>query len=163
MDPTILIVDDQESVRDMMLTFLGRQAYRVLAAESAPAALELLAREPVDVIITDERMPGMTGTELLARTRRLYPDTIRMVLTGHADLEAAIRAINEGGIYRFFTKPCKLGRSFRDDPPEPWKNGPWSAKIAAWPLWSSASTPPSTPSKPSAPGSSASNATMTGP
>jgi DNA-binding NtrC family response regulator len=71
-------------------------------------ALELLASEPVDVVVSDERMPGMSGSEFLGLVRRKYPQTVRIILTGHASLEAAIRSINEGEIYRFFTKPCNI-------------------------------------------------------
>jgi len=58
------------------------------------------------VVVSDEKMPGMSGSELIAVVCQKYPDTIWMILTGHANLEVAIRAINEGKIYRFFTKPC---------------------------------------------------------
>ena len=108
MAPVILIVDDQPSVLEMMHAFFTGESYRVFKADSGPAALALMAREPVDVVISDERMPGMAGTELLARVRRQYPDTIRIVVTGHADLDTALRAINEGEIFRFFTKPCNM-------------------------------------------------------
>jgi two-component system probable response regulator PhcQ len=60
----------------------------------------------VDVVVSDERMPGMSGSEFLSQVRLRRPQTIRMILTGQASLEAAIRAINEGEVYRFFTKPC---------------------------------------------------------
>jgi len=108
MHATILIVDDQEPIREMMRSFLANEPYRVLTADCAKSAMDLLAGEPVDVIISDERMPGLSGSELMARARQLYPDTIRIILTGHADLKAAIRAINEGEIHRFFTKPCNM-------------------------------------------------------
>lgn len=98
---------------DLGLYALGRSAGRTralqrLLARLAPAgeALAVLAREPVDVVVSDERMPGMSGSHFLAAVRRQYPETIRMMLTGQATLEAAVRAINEGEIYRFFTKPC---------------------------------------------------------
>lgn len=60
------------------------------------------------MIISDEKMPGMSGTELLTIARKKYPETIRTILTGHANLKSALRAINEGEVYRFFTKPCNL-------------------------------------------------------
>ena len=73
---------------------------------SAEAGLETLARHDISVVVSDEQMPGMSGSEFLAEVRKKYPSTIRMILTGRASLDAAIRAINEGEVYRFFTKPC---------------------------------------------------------
>jgi len=102
----VLFVDDEPHVTEALKRVLRKQPYEVLSANSAEGALEILAREPVDVVVSDERMPGMSGSQFLAIVCRDYPDTIRMMLTGHASLEAAIRAINEGEIYRFFTKPC---------------------------------------------------------
>jgi DNA-binding NtrC family response regulator len=65
----------------------------------------MLSQHKVDVIITDQRMPGMTGVELLRRAKTLYPDTIRMVLSGYTELQSVTDAINEGAVYRFLTKP----------------------------------------------------------
>lgn len=104
----VLIVDDEPIITDMLKDVLSSEPYRILSAGSAEEALDLLAQDQVDVLISDEKMPGMTGTEFLALARHKYPDTIRMILTGHASLESAIRAINEGEIYRFFTKPCNV-------------------------------------------------------
>ena len=87
---------------------LSRESYTVHCAESAKEALKILSQEPIDVVISDEVMPGMTGTEFLAVVRKDYLDTIRIILTGHASLESAMHAINEGEIYRFLTKPCNL-------------------------------------------------------
>ena len=104
----VLIVDDEPIITDMLKDVLSSEPYRILSAASAEEALDLLAQDQVDVLISDEKMPGMTGTEFLALARHKYPDTLRMILTGHASLESAIRAINEGEIYRFFTKPCNV-------------------------------------------------------
>ena len=108
MNHKVLIVDDETATRDVLKEAFSQEPYEVLIAGSADEALEIFSREPVDVVISDEKMPGMTGSEFLAVVRKKYPDTIRMILTGHADLQAAIRAINEGEIYRFFTKPCNM-------------------------------------------------------
>ena len=108
MQHIILVVDDEPPIRELLKDALSREPYDVLCAGSAEEALAVLEREPVDVIISDEKMPGMLGSEFLAVARQKYPNTIRMILTGHASLEAAIRAINEGQIYRFFTKPCNM-------------------------------------------------------
>jgi two-component system probable response regulator PhcQ len=108
MQHTVLVVDDEPDIRDMLTRALSREPYEVLCADSAEEALGIIAQESVDVVLSDEKMPGMSGTEFLAIVRRRYPDTIRMILTGHASLESAIHAINEGEIYRFFTKPCNM-------------------------------------------------------
>lgn len=108
MPHTILIVDDQPTIRDMLVEVMLHEPYEVLCATSAEEALRIFSQKRVDVVISDEQMPGMTGSELLAIVRRKYPDTIRVMLTGKGNLETAIRSINEGEIYRFFTKPCNI-------------------------------------------------------
>jgi two-component system, probable response regulator PhcQ len=105
----VLIVDDEPEVIDIMRRFLQMESYAVCTASSAEEALGILADEVIDVVISDEWMSGMSGTKFLGVVRREYPDTIRILLTGHADLDTAIRAINDGEIYRFFTKPCNFG------------------------------------------------------
>ena len=108
MNYTILIVDDQELIRDVLEDALKRERFIVLSASSAEQALLVLENHPVDVVISDEVMPGMAGSDFLSVVRKKYPDTIRMILTGHARLDSAIKAINEGEVYRFFTKPCNV-------------------------------------------------------
>lgn len=108
MEYNILVVDDHKIIRDMLENSLSRESYTVHSADSAKEALKILSQKPIDVVISDEVMPGMTGTQFLAVVRKEYPDTIRIILTGHASLESAMRAINEGEIYRFLTKPCNL-------------------------------------------------------
>ena len=108
MQHVIMIVDDEPPVRELLTDAFSHEPWEVLCAGTAEEALDILAREPVDVVVSDEKMPGMSGSEFLAVVRLQYPDTIRMILTGHASLESAIRAINEGQIYRFFTKPCNM-------------------------------------------------------
>jgi DNA-binding NtrC family response regulator len=108
MKHTVLIVDDEPVITTLLKDALSRGPDIVLSAASAQEALGILDRSRVDVVISDEIMPGMSGSEFLAVVRKKYPDTIRMILTGHASLESAIRAINEGEIYRFFTKPCNI-------------------------------------------------------
>ena len=104
----VLVVDDEPTITQLLKDALSRGPDIILSAASAEEALGILARDQVDVVISDEIMPGMSGSEFLAVVRKKYPDTIRMILTGHASLESAIRAINEGEIYRFFTKPCNI-------------------------------------------------------
>ncbi|MEW5745188.1 MAG: response regulator [Nitrospirota bacterium] len=101
----ILIIDDEPPVLASLRRALSEEPYRVLTAESAAAGLELLRQHTAKVVISDERMPGMSGSELLTAVRNQFPYTVRIILTGHADAGAAMRAINQGEIYRFITKP----------------------------------------------------------
>jgi len=105
MQPSVLIVDDQPLVLGVVQEILTRGPYQVFSASSAEAALKLMEDEIIDVVISDERMPGMQGSEFLAIVRRRFPKTVRIILTGHASVDTAIRAINEGEIYRLLTKP----------------------------------------------------------
>ena len=108
MTHSILVVDDQELLRDILKDALQRESYQVFCAASAEEAQAILSQQPVDVIISDDRMPGISGTELLAMVRKMYPETIRIMLTGYARLDSALQAINNGEVYRFFTKPPNL-------------------------------------------------------
>ncbi len=116
--PILLAVDDDVSVLEAVVQDLRRkygETYRVMRAASGPAALDTLAQlktreEPVALIISDQRMPGMTGVEMLERARDIYPDARRVLLTAYADTEAAIRAINTARIHYYLNKPW--------DPPE---------------------------------------------
>ncbi|MFZ6745092.1 EAL domain-containing protein [Undibacterium sp. JH2W] len=101
----LLLVDDEASILSSLSRLFRRENYHILVASSAEEALALLALHPVGVILTDQRMPGMTGTELLARARKLHPKTIRMVLSGYTGLDSLTDAINRGEIYKFLTKP----------------------------------------------------------
>ena len=100
----ILVVDDEvENLRVFELSF--RREFTILKAESGEAALEILNREPVSVIVSDHRMPGMSGTEFLAHARDLAPETVRILLTAYGDAETLGQAINDGSIYRYVAKP----------------------------------------------------------
>ncbi len=102
----VLFVDDEPKVLDSIRRQL-RKSVDIHTAASGDEALRLLDElGPVAVVVSDMRMPGMTGAELLTRVRELYPDTVRMILSGQADLESTISAVNEGHIFRFLTKPC---------------------------------------------------------
>lgn len=102
---TLLLVDDEENIVAALRRLLRSEGWLVLSATSAEQALELMARHEIDVILSDQRMPGMTGVELLRRARQLYPDTIRLVLSGYTELQSITDAINEGAIYKFLAKP----------------------------------------------------------
>lgn len=102
----VLFVDDEPDLTRGIRRALRREPYEILVANSPTDALELLARQEVDVVVSDERMPDMGGAEFLTRVRELYPETVRMVLTGQSTLDAAASAINDAGVYRFLLKPC---------------------------------------------------------
>ena len=102
---TLLIVDDEAGILSAMRRLLRRDGYEIFTVGSAREGFEVLARHEVQVILSDQRMPEMSGTEFLSRARDLYPDTIRIVLSGYTDLESISGAINRGAIYKFLTKP----------------------------------------------------------
>ena len=102
--PTLLVVDDEVDVLDSLRHQFHR-TYRVLTSSSGAQAIELLEQNEVEVLLTDQRMPGMPGDVLLRRARQLKPDTIRMLFTGYADIQAVINAVNEGQIFRYILKP----------------------------------------------------------
>ncbi len=100
----ILYVDDEENnLISFKATF--RMKYNILIAVSADAAMKLLETKPVEIIITDQRMPNMTGIEFLEKVIELYPDPVRILLTGYADMNAVIDAVNKGKIYHYLSKP----------------------------------------------------------
>jgi len=103
--PTLLLVDDEENILNALTRMLRRDGYRILTATKAEDALDILGRNEVQVVISDQRMPGISGTELLSQVKEMHPETVRMVLSGYTDLSAVTSAINEGAIYKFLTKP----------------------------------------------------------
>jgi two-component system, probable response regulator PhcQ len=103
---TVLLVDDEPQVTEALKRALRREPYEFVSATSSSAAQKILEERHIDVVVSDEQMPGMSGSEFLAWTKKHYPHTIRMILSGQASLQAAVRAINEGEVYRFFLKPC---------------------------------------------------------
>lgn len=102
---TLLLVDDEANVLNALTRLFRREGYRILTASSPQEAFDLLAKHTIQVIISDQRMPDMTGTEFFSRVRQLYPATMRIVLTGYTDIESVKAAINQGAIYKFLTKP----------------------------------------------------------
>jgi len=102
---TVLLVDDEEHILSCLEQLLRGDGYRIVCAHSAAEGLQRLADTPIDVIVSDQRMPGMTGVEFLRRARHLYPSTVRIVLSGFTDLQSITDAVNEGAVCKFLTKP----------------------------------------------------------
>lgn len=101
---TLLVVDDEPDLVQSVVDLL-RFDYRVLGATRASEALKILEREAVAVVMTDQRMPEMTGVELLKTLRERYPDVVRLLFTAYADIDAVTDAINQGNVYRYISKP----------------------------------------------------------
>jgi diguanylate cyclase (GGDEF)-like protein/PAS domain S-box-containing protein len=104
-EQTLLLLDDEENILRALSRVLRRDGYQILVARSAQDAFALLAKHDVHVILSDQRMPEMNGTEFLRRVKDLYPNTVRIVLSGYTDLKSVTDAINQGAIYKFLTKP----------------------------------------------------------
>lgn len=104
----LLVVDDEPDVVHSLQDLL-RFDYRVLGATRVDEGLKLLEREEVHIVMTDQRMPEMTGVEFLQRLRDRYPDVVRLLFTGYADIHAVIDAINQGNVFRYVTKPWDTG------------------------------------------------------
>jgi len=102
---TLLLVDDEANILSTLKRMFHKDDYNILCAGSAAEGFELLALHEVQVILCDQRMPVMNGTEFLDRVKEMYPDTLRIILSGYTDLNSIIDAINRGSIYRFYTKP----------------------------------------------------------
>lgn len=110
MERNILLVDDDEKLLAGLTRALHKQPFRIYTARNGEEAILVLKARDVDVIVSDERMPGMSGSELLNWVADNCPEVMRIVLTGHAETDMAIRAINEAGVCYFFTKPCNEAR-----------------------------------------------------
>jgi len=104
--PTVLCVDDEPGVLAALERLLRRDGWRVLLASSGQEALELLARERIDVLVCDQAMPGLKGSEVLCRAKEISPHTVRILLTAHwAQGEVVLPAVNEAEVFRVFPKP----------------------------------------------------------
>ena len=102
---TLLFVDDEPSILSALRRLFRPQGYRIFVAEGGAAGLALLETEKVDLIISDMRMPEMDGATFLKEVRKRWPETMRILLTGYADVTSTVAAINEGEIYRYIAKP----------------------------------------------------------
>ena len=105
MERTLLLVDDEENILHALLRLLRRDGYTILTAHGGAEGLAVLAEQPVGVILSDQRMPEMSGVEFLEHAKEIQPDTVRLMLSGYTELHAVTDAINRGSIYRFITKP----------------------------------------------------------
>jgi CheY-like chemotaxis protein len=118
---TVLVVDDEENILSALQRLLLLEGYSVLTAKGAVEGFEQLSTNKISVIVSDFRMPGMNGAEFLGRAKELYPDTVRIMLSAHADLGSVTDAINVGAIYKFLNKPWRdeevskiIGEAFRE-------------------------------------------------
>jgi two-component system probable response regulator PhcQ len=103
--PQVLLVDDEPEVISAIKEALFHEPYEIIGVGDPVEALRLLGTKAFDVVVADEKMPNMGGAEFLSTVRRDYPATVRIILTGHATLGSAVRAINEGAVYRYLQKP----------------------------------------------------------
>jgi len=102
---TVLCVDDEVNILSAIKRLLRKENYKLLTCSSGEEALALMAQQEVNVVISDQRMPKMSGTEFLKRVKEEYPDAIRIILTGYTDVDSITESINQGHIYKFFLKP----------------------------------------------------------
>jgi len=107
MAPTVLFVDDEVVILKALKEIFSREGFEALTAASGEEALEILERQEVDVLVSDERMPGISGMELLARVKERYPEMIRVVLTAYAELNTILSAINQVEAHRLIVKPYR--------------------------------------------------------
>lgn len=115
--PVVLFLDDDANLLQAMRRTLRNQPYDIYTAKDGNEAKLILKSKPVDLIVSDEHMPGIQGTDVLGWVAREFPDVVRILLTGRPELSSALRAVNECHVYRFLTKPCKnleLAMTIRD-------------------------------------------------
>ncbi len=114
MSKAILLVDDEVAILRALQRVLTRAGYRVFICESAAAGLAFLAEQPVSLVISDFRMPGMTGSDFLAQVKLLYPQTLGVILSGYADREALLASLNSGAAWKFLEKPWNDAQLLKD-------------------------------------------------
>lgn len=107
--PAILFVDDEENILSALVRLFRKEDYEIFTAATAMEGLKILEERDISIVISDYRMPGMTGVDFFVRAREISPDTVRIMLTGYTDLESAVAAINKGEVYRFLSKPWNDG------------------------------------------------------
>jgi response regulator RpfG family c-di-GMP phosphodiesterase len=102
---TVLFVDDEDNILRSLKRLLRKEGYRLLTATSGVDGLEMLNEHDVHLVVTDQRMPGMSGTDFLAKVKEKYPEVIRIVLSGYTEVDSITESINKGHIYKFMLKP----------------------------------------------------------
>ncbi len=102
---TLLLVDDETNILKSLNRLFRREGYTIFTANSGPEGIELLNQHDIAVILSDQRMPNMSGTEFLKKAKEIRPNSVRIVLSGYTDIESITTAINEGSIFKFLTKP----------------------------------------------------------
>lgn len=130
--PCLLVVDDEPEVCNSVAHLL-RHKYQVLRAHSAAEAIELMAQHEVEIIMTDQRMPEVSGVEMLQKVKSRYPEAIRMLFTGYSDINSVIAAINQGHVYRYLSKPWQpeeLEAAVEDAAAEYHRLVEWTAELA---------------------------------
>jgi len=105
---TILVVDDEEDILELMTSALMNKDHTILTAKCGEEALEKLKTHEVHLVISDQQMASMDGLSLLKKIKLEYPEIITIMLTGYAKVDTAMNAINEAGVYKFFSKPCSI-------------------------------------------------------
>ena len=108
MNPIVLFVDDDQLILSAFIRSFRGSPFDVFTARSSEEAIEIMKRTRVDVVVTDEKMKGLRGTELLCWVSAYFPDTIGIILTGQPDVPSMTRAINDARVYRYLTKPINL-------------------------------------------------------
>ncbi len=103
----LLCVDDESNILDLFRRVF-RGTYDILTADGGQAAIESLRRQPVDVVLSDQRMPGVTGVEVLKFARQQQPDAVRILVTAYADMASLVKSVNEAGIFKYLSKPIDL-------------------------------------------------------
>lgn len=106
MSQTVLLVDDEVILLEALRRSFRRETFTVLVASSAVEAMNLFQQQDIDVVVSDDEMPGISGVDFLSQIRTLYPDTMRIMLTGRTTVERMTQAVNEGSVFRFLLKPC---------------------------------------------------------
>ena len=103
---SVLIVDDDMNLLRGLCRIFRQQPYELFIANSAEMAISMFQRQAFELVVVDQQMPGLSGTEFLAWVASHFPDTVRIMLSGHADVDVMQAAINQGHVFRFLTKPC---------------------------------------------------------
>ena len=104
-EPTILCVDDEPGVLNALRRLLRKEGYKILMANGGNEGLALMDKQKVHIVISDQRMPEMTGTEFLQEVKSRFPQAVRVILSGYAEIHAIVDAINKAEVYRFLPKP----------------------------------------------------------